>query len=76
MLFDRQRFVLAVHKALKEHTETDKTVESGDITYPLRTVRAREETLDSNQEQARPINNPPVEAVGGFSRAEDLVACR
>jgi hypothetical protein len=30
MLFDRQRFVLAVQQALKEHdTEKDKTVDSG-----------------------------------------------
>ena len=30
MLFDRQRFVLAVHQALKEHDkEKDKEVDSG-----------------------------------------------
>jgi hypothetical protein len=30
MLFDRQKFVLAVHQALKEHdNESDKAVDSG-----------------------------------------------
>jgi hypothetical protein len=36
MLFDRQRFVLAVHEALKEHDkEKDKSVDSGGHTIAI-----------------------------------------
>ena len=36
MLFDRQRFVLAVHQALKEHDkEKDKSVDSGGHTIAI-----------------------------------------